>query len=81
MITTGFGFAASVFALLALYYVFTEKFGNAKVFKVVPTLIVFYVLFILCSHFGLWSYDETSQVNATKQAMTDTEFRSLSSRL
>ena len=71
MITTGFGFAASVFALLALYYVFTEKFGNAKVFKVVPTLIVFYVLFILCSHFGLWSYEEGSQVTATKQAMTD----------
>lgn len=71
MITTGFGFAASVFALLALYYVFTEKFGNLKAFKVVPTLIVFYVLFILCSHFGLWSYDEGSQVMGAKQAMTD----------
>ena len=71
MISTSFGFIASVFALLAAYFWFSGKVENFKFFKVIPPLIIAYIIFILCSHFGLWSYAENSPILDTKQAMMD----------
>lgn len=47
MISTSFGFIASVFALLAAYFWFSGKVENFKFFKVIPLLLLL-TLFLFC---------------------------------
>lgn len=69
MIKTGFGFIASVFLILAVYLWFFGKYGDKKIFKYIPSVIILYVGIIGAATLGLWDYSSDAAVLSTKDTI------------
>lgn len=69
MIKTGFGFIASVFLILAVYLWFFGKYGDKKIFKYIPSVIILYVGIIGAATLGLWDYSSDAAVLSTKNTI------------
>ena len=66
MIKTGFAFIASIFVILSVYNIFFAKYGDKKVFKVIPPIVILYLFIMGAGTLGLWDYSDGSAVLAAK---------------
>ncbi len=62
IVTTGFEFIAALLLIQVVVNWFTKKWP-LKIYKYVPSVIIVFLLVVLCNTFGVWSFDNPEIAN------------------